>query len=243
MEEKNNISQELLETIERYYNNSMNDDERLVFEKKLQNDSEFKNQVEDIKIMLLGIETQALKEQLDIFHQDLPKAKKPKFKTSIFSHSSLAIAATLVIALGVFWFLSGPSNEKLYAKYFKPDPGLPTTMSSSDDFDFYDAMVNYKHGDYEKAIEKWQVLHEKRADNDTINYFLGLAYMGNEHVSNAIPLLEKVVDTKKPFPFLNEAHYYLGLAYLKNNQTDLAKKSLSLSHLESSKKLLSELKD
>ncbi|WP_111308582.1 tetratricopeptide repeat protein [Confluentibacter sediminis] len=240
MKEKSNISQELLETIECYYNNSMDRDDRIIFEKKLQDSPEFKEQVEDIKTMLLGIETQALKEQLDDFHKEIPLEKN---KIRFLQPLKIAVAAAIIIAFGCFWFFSGSSNQKLYAKYFTPDPGLPTTMSNSDDFEFYDAMVNYKHGDYDKAIQKWQVLYQKQATNDTINYFLGLAYMSHDKIEAAKPFLQKVTETKKPFPFLSEAYYYLGLAYLKEGQIELAKENLGLSNTEQSQKLLNELKN
>ena len=56
----NNITQELLETVERYYNNTMTSAERSEFENKLNNSSSFKTQVEDIKTLILGKYTKAL---------------------------------------------------------------------------------------------------------------------------------------------------------------------------------------
>ena len=72
LNDNSDISQELLETIERYYNDTMTLDERLKFESKLNEDSEFKSQVEDVKTLIIGIENQSLKEQLDVFHEDIP---------------------------------------------------------------------------------------------------------------------------------------------------------------------------
>ena len=223
----------------------MSKNEQIDFENKLQSNPKFKELVKDVKTMLIGIETQALKEQLDEFHKDLknPTLKKPSSKNRLLQWVRYAAAAILVVGLAGYLFFGKPSNEKLYVKYFKPDPGLPTTMSTDGNFEFYDAMVYYKHGDYDKAIKKWQALYAKQSNNDTINYFLGLAYMSNKSIKEAIPLLKKVVKTQKSFPFLNEAHYYLGLAYLKEGQLDLAKENLSLSSTEPSKRLLSELKN
>jgi hypothetical protein len=178
-----NISQELLESVERYFNNTMPADERKTFEAQLQSDTDFKAQVADIKTLLLGIETQALKEQLDIFHNELPKTStiiKPEPKVHFLNLKKIAIAAILIVSLGAFWWFSGSTNSKLYANYFTPDPGLPTTMGTTDNYAFFDAMVNYKQGDYKTAISKWKKLELNEPKNDTINYFLGVAYLADK---------------------------------------------------------------
>lgn len=222
----------------------MNTRELNDFNQLLELDKDFNTKVEDVKTMLLGIENQSLKEQLDEFHKDIPKTKvkKPKDnKVRYLYYSKFAAAAAVIIAIGSIWFFSTPQNEKLYANYFKPDPGLPTTMSSTDNFDFYDAMVKYKHGDYNIAIDRWKVLSEQNPDNDTLNYFLGVAYMANKNTSEAIPFLERSVEAPDEFVFLNDSYYFLGLAYLKEGNIELAKKNLSLSQVDASKLILSKL--
>lgn len=240
MKDNSNISQDLLETIERYYNDSIASGERVVFEKKLQNDPEFKTQVEDIKTLLLGIETQALKEQLNDFHKDIKKTEK-NTKVRFLTFRKFA-AAAIIIAFGSFLFFNKPANEKLYAKYFKPDPGLPTTMSNTEDFKFYDAMVNYKRGDYTLAIEKWESLLSHKPQNDTLNYFVGVAYLADKNEKTSIPYLEKTVQQTNSV-FKNEAFYYLGLAYLKVDNIQLAKENFIQSTINNSEDIISELND
>lgn len=244
MKDSNDISQELLEAIERYINGTMDAKELKDFNEYLKIDATFKTQVEDIKTMLLGIETQSLKEQLDVFHETIEDTKTQKNKIQkvrFLNYSKIAAAAAIIIAVGSIWFFSTSPNHRLYATYFKPDPGLPTTMSSStDNFDFYDAMVHYKHGNYKLAIDKWKVLSEKKPDNDTINYFLGVAHMANKDKTDAIPFLVRAVDDPN-FALINDAYYYLALAYLNVDNVVLAKKHLNLSNTDNSKKLLEEL--
>lgn len=214
------------------------------FNQLLELDNDFKIKVEDVKTMLTGIEIQSLKEKLDEFHEDIPQSeiKKPNTnKVRSLNLSKIAIAAALVIAFGSIWFFNTPKNEKLYSNYFKPDPGLPTTMSATNNFDFYDAMVKYKHGDYEEAIDKWKVLQEKKPENDTLNYFLGVAHLANKNVSDAIPFLERSIDAEDNFVFLDDAYLYLGLAYLKEGNMELAKKHLNTSETAVARKIISEL--
>lgn len=244
MTPKNNISQELLETIERYINKNLTSQENNEFKKKLL-DPEFKAQFEDIKTLVFGIETQSLKEQLDEFHKEIPKTLTPKKETTkvwFLQFGKIAAAAAIIIALGSFWYFGGGSNKKLYNKHFSPDPGLPTVMSETANFEFYDAMVNYKQGDYNTAISKWEKLLENKPKNDTLNYFLGVAHLANKNEESAINHLHNVTQNSNT-NFKNEAHYYLGLAYLKSDNVELAKKNLNFSTIDNSKKILLELND
>lgn len=237
------ISPALLESVEQYLNQTMDADRLEAFESKLKNNSEFKAQVDDIKTMLLGIEAQTLKEKLDDFHKEIKPQTHNAPKSKFLSFGKFAAAAAIIIAIGSIWFFSTSTNQKLYTKHFKPDPGLPTTMSSTDNFEFYDAMVNYKRGDYKIAINKWQTLLEKKPENDTINYFLGVAHLANKNEIEAIPFLERSVKHQNTFPLIQDAYYYLGLAYLKENNIQLAKKYLKLSNTEASNKIILELND
>jgi len=215
-----NISQELLETVEHYLNNRMSDDELEKFENKFNNDKAFKSQVEDIKTLLLGIESQSLKEKLEVFHDDIPDkiVARNSSKVRYLQFIKIAAAAAIIIALGSLWFLNQNPNAKLYTDYFSPDPGLATIMSSNSNFKFYDAMVNYKQGDYKTAISKWTTLLETKSQNDTLNYFLGVAHLANKQEIEAIPYLEKVT-TNIESHFKNDAYYYLGLAFCLNLTT------------------------
>lgn len=234
------------EHIEKYLNNNLDAKEEEQFKLRLQTDTEFQSKVEEIKTILTGIETQALKEQLNLFHEDFEKdtvnTKIKNPKVHALNWKRLLVAAVIIIAAGSFWFLTGNTNERLYAKYFSPDPGLPTTMSNSDNYEFYEAMVTYKQGDYHTAITKWEALQRSKPNNDTLNYFIGVAYLANENETNAILYLEKVIKNPE-FVFVNDANFYLGLAYLKTKNIEKAKARLQNSTGDNSKALLSELND
>lgn len=242
-----NTSQEEFENIENYLNGSLESSELQDFEYKLKNDTDFKSKVEDIEMTLLGIETQALKEQLNVFHEDISTTtnldETEETKVYTLNWRRLLVAATLIIAAGSFWLVNGNSpNERLYANYFSPDPGLPTTMSSTDKYEFYEAMVNYKQGDYKTAISKWEILQKTEPNNDTLNYFIGVAHLANKNEKSAISFLEKVTKDSE-FALVDDAYYYLGLAYLKSENVDKAKANLQNSTIDNSKALLSELED
>ncbi len=240
-----NITQEVFERIESYLNNTMSQEVFSNFEEQLKNDSTLQKQVTDYKLIFEAVETQSLKEQLNEFHKSVSEIETPITKTPkvrSLQLRKLAIAASLIIAAGYFLFFNNSTNEKLYAKYFTPDPGLATTMSSNTNFEFYDAMVNYKQGEYKTAITKWEVLLQNKPKNDTLNYFLGVAYLANDNENFAIKHLE-IVTNNFNTNFKNDANYYLGLAHLKADNVELAKKNLTFSTIDNSKALLKELND
>lgn len=240
MKNNNKISQDFLETVEQYYNNTLPNENRIIFEEKLQNDAEFKTQVEDLKMLFLGIESQSLKEQIDLFHEEIPQIKKTT-KVRFLQFAKMGIAAAIIIAIGLFWMHNNPTNEQIYANHFTPDPGLPTTMSTTANYTFCDGMVNYKQGNYKSAIAKWSALEQKSPDNDTLQYFLGVAYLAENNTKKAIPYLKTTVKNAKSL-FFEDATFYLGLAYLKEDNVSEARKTLEKSTSEKNKIVLDALK-
>ncbi|WP_412560112.1 tetratricopeptide repeat protein [Winogradskyella sp. MIT101101] len=240
----NDISQEEFESIEAYLNGQLSDEDVMVFENRLKNEEGFASKVEDIKTILTGLETQVMKEQLDEFHDEMPNSQEdiitnePKVKSLHWKR--IAVAAVLIIGLGSFWLFNGNSNDRLYSNYFTPDPGLPTTMSSTANYEFYEAMVDYKQGDYNTAGQKWKVLLEAKPKSDTLNYFIGSALMADDKTNEAINHLKTVTESNDG-AFKNEAYYYLGLAYLKSGNTDAAISALKKTNLPKAKDLLKKL--
>lgn len=246
MEEKNTISQELLETIERYLNHTMDTDELTSFEKQLKENSVLRQQVDDTEILFSGIKKAVLKNKLDTIHSDLGQKKaSEKVETKVFklNFKALSIAASVLFLLGGFWFFNQqPNNEKLFNKYFEPDRGLATTMSGTDNYSFDDAMVDYKNTKYDLAIEKWEVLLKSKPENDTLNYFIGVAQLANKNENQAIIHLNKVI-TDNQSEFTNDAYYYVGLAYLKADNTVAAIENLKKNNSPGSDRIISELSD
>jgi tetratricopeptide (TPR) repeat protein len=238
-----NISQEEFEKLESYAMGTMDSSNTDLFEAELETNSELKNQLQEVRALIIGIESAVLKDKLNDFHEELNPVHN-LVSSPVNSRRILkwAAAAIFIVAVGFLWMLnSGSENEKLFAKHFKPDPGLPTTMSSNSNFSFYDGMVDYKRGDYTSAIQKWEdLVATEQSPSDTLNYFLGVAYLANKNAPNAIHYLEATLQQDKSM-FQKETYFYLGLAFLKQNEMESAKHYLGLSGLEASEAILSKL--
>lgn len=216
------ISQEQQEEFERFLMQRMNGAEETTFTKKLENNASLKKQFKQFKTLFKAIEEEALRRQMEKFHEGVEQ--KGMAKKSNFSKYRIAAGVAILISVGI-WFFNRPSeNERLFQEYFTPDPGLPTVMGSDNNFKFYEAMVDYKQGNYDVAIAKWQKLLEKKPENDTLNYFLGAAYLANKQHDKSIMFLKKVANSNNYFS--NDAKKYLGLIFVKQNKIEQAKQLL-----------------
>ena len=126
MKEKQSITKEEFEIIEKYINNAMTAEEQKAFIDKISSDPSLQQKVNEVRTLIDGVEASALKNKLDDFHKELPqthskvlnKAKliqKPK-RSKIHLY---AIAAVLVVVFGILWFFnSADSNQRLFAEHF-----------------------------------------------------------------------------------------------------------------------------
>jgi predicted Zn-dependent protease len=239
------ISQEQQELFERYLMGEMPVAEQLSLNSRLVDDDDLRKSLEEFRALFETVEEDGLRSKLEDIHQSIELEKDTtvrKLNTSKFQFNyRIAASIAILLVIGGFWFFNRQNpNEKLFNDYYSPDPGLPTVMGSNDNYDFYEAMVDYKQGKYDVAIEKWKKLLSSKPENDTLNYFLGSAYLaiGNEKQSiHHLRLTSKV----KSSIFANEVYLFLGMAYLKNSELELAKQNLNLSDEDKAKELLKAL--
>src|SRR5690606_34514175 len=105
---------------------------------------------------------------------------------------AMAASVLALVAITVWTFNKTDPQEKIFAEYAEYDPGLPIPMSTSANYNFFDAMVDYKNEMYEKAISKWTVLLLEDPENDTLNYYIGSAHFVLQDYEKAIPYFTKV---------------------------------------------------
>lgn len=242
-----NISQQELETFEQFISKQMNVEEKAAFTKKLGSDIALQHKLQTVKLLLVGIKEAALEKKLEEFHNDLTCLKKNRIQTSTknFTLKRWWIAASVLVIIGLSWLLflnRDTTEEKLFASYFQPEPGLISPMSVSDNYLFHRAMVDYKVGDYDAALKTWENLLASKPENDTLNYFVGSAYLMKEKEEMAIAHFEKVI-AKENSAFKNDALWYTGLALLKLNKKTQALDFIEKTEHENKVALLRELQN
>lgn len=234
---KNHIDQILFEEIEAYLLQTMGQAERSGFEQRMASDPELQQEVQLQRQLLAIVEVGSFTQP------ELASGTPVKSLTIAKSRFKpwLAAAAVLVLVAAV-WFLYQPSNnpQTLANHYFQPDPGLPVTMSSTHQYQFYDGMVSYKEADYEKALSIWKEL-STTAPSDTLQYYMGLAQLNHDQYTEAIKQLQPLAQGSGNWK--HKAAWYLSIAYLRLNKVPEAIKWLqTIPNNNEAKELLNQLK-
>lgn len=240
-----NISEEELSLIESYLFNNLPPHEQASFSSRLLNDTDLQAKVEEIRLLMLGVNEAVLQDKLNAFHHELPAHVKnrPPSKITLLNRWLVAAAVIIVIAVGSWLLLNrSTTEEKIFTAYYKPDPGMITAMSTSDNYTFDRAMIDYKTGNYDSAIKAWESLLALEPGNDTLNYFIGSSYLALNKNEKAIPHLQKVITVSNSY-FLKDAYWYLGLLLLKEGKRAEAVSLIKKSEHEKSGELLLKLKN
>ena len=133
-----------------------------------------------------------------------------------------AVAAVLVVFFGIFWMMKIKStSEKIFAESFNPDVGLPLKMDITNAHAFYEGMLDYKQENYKDAIEKWEVLLKTKPENDTLNYFIGVAHLALGNAPKSLVYLEHQERFHQGI-FKEDAAWYAALAKIKEGKFEEA---------------------
>ena len=241
------LTPEEFEIFEKYLSNEMSSRDREEFSKKLEGDPDLQQKLHSVKLLLTGIQEPALKENLDQYHNDLQllKGNRSTSSAKVFSIKKWLVAASIIFIAGIaalLYFTAPDPGERLFSQYFKPDPGLINSMGVSDNYTFDRAMIDYKTGDYGKAVLAWEKLLKTNEANDTLNYFLGSANLSLDKNDKAISYFSIVLSDPNSV-FFKEANWYTGLALLKKNKKKEAIPFIEKSEHPNKEELLKSLKD
>ncbi len=216
------ISQEELEAIEQYIRQEMPVEEKGAFTKRLATDPEFQNKFDTVRLLLVGVQEASLKSRMEAFHTDLHSSTKNTIRSSgkMASIKRWLVAASIILiaALGSLFYLNQETREeKIFDTYYQPDPGLISAMSVTGNYLFDRAMIDYKTGKYDAALKTWENMLVSKPGNDTLNYFIGSAYLAKEMNELALTHFQKVITNPDSY-FLDDAYWYIGLVLLKENK-------------------------
>ncbi|RYY57560.1 MAG: hypothetical protein EOO09_02180 [Chitinophagaceae bacterium] len=246
MDQYPDISPEVLERIERYLTLRMEPGETAAFESELDTDPVLRAQTAEIRLLITGIREVSVAEQMKGFHAGLQAGKQEEqAPPRIGGLKRWLVAASVIAVVGIgTWFAlgRGPQQNGIYASYYEKDPGLLSAMgSTSDNYDFDRAMIDYKKGDHAAAIKTWELLVKSSPANDTLNYFLGSAWLAQGDAPKALSYFNKVISTGKSV-FLDDTYWYAGLALIREDRKAEAVPLIEKSKREEKGELLQKLR-
>lgn len=231
--------------IEQYLLKEMSEEQMQSFAKRLDSDQELHEKIHTVRLVIAGIQENQLVRELENFHDGMKiPSKNITTKKNLFNLKNILLAASVIIiaSMGIFLFYYMPGKEeRLYTEFYKPDTGLISSMSSSDEYVFDRAMIDYKTGNYDAAIHSWDSLLTEKPGNDTLQFFIASAYLAMDHYNKAIAHFKEVVSQTNS-NFFEDANWYLGLAFLKVDKKDKAIPFIEKSNHPQKDKLLDKLR-
>jgi len=212
MDQKDILAQE----VDRYLQGEMKKNERVVFEKRLTEDEEARNEVALQKLIIKGVRKEQLKriiqkEEEAIKGEKITQAKRIRKWISI---SSLAIAASLS---GFFYlgYLNNCSNlaDRYYVAYANiyelPSRGGETLHPTQADSLFFTALKQLEEGHNRSAAKQLAILQIRQTElhavtENAVKWYLSLAYLKSGKKEKAKELLKQLVE-KPSGEFYSEA--------------------------------------
>ncbi|MCF8229648.1 MAG: tetratricopeptide repeat protein [Bacteroidales bacterium] len=207
--------------IEKYLAGDLNEREKAEFEKKLDENPEFKKFFDHYKNIKKTIDYKDRVEFLSkleeveskYFKKRSDKKNKPGNKGLFFS---LAAVTLLLISTGLYLvFKEGQkSGQELFNQYFSPlDQFIEFRSKSESESAMIAGIAAYQQGKLDKAIVEFKKAGKNSQQQNLANLYLGITYLGKDKLDKAIPLFERL--TKSQTDLRQSAEWYLGLAYLK----------------------------
>lgn len=216
------------ELTDRYLSGEMKDEERLSFEKMMEEDVALKKEVElhrEINRAVMAVDAESFRDELKSVRNSMKRNRRslPKALYPFVNHKWLA-AASVALLLGLFVLLflhtkRNYSNGQLYAMYFEPyRSGTLERSATASDSLFSVAMYYYNKHNYEKSIA---MLKEYSANNNNENpavmLYLGISYLETGKADSAEEMFDKILKSDNSL-FKEQAGWYLSLTYLKQNK-------------------------
>ncbi|MEZ5038727.1 MAG: tetratricopeptide repeat protein [Saprospiraceae bacterium] len=172
----------------------------------------------------LAIETAGLRDQLtQAFAAPAPKQGIVRGLGSM--RTILAVAASILLLILVYWGVEGRKAPGLYAQFEYTDPGLPVLMSQSKDHQLYDALTYYSEANYEVAATKLEQLKAAGIGSDTTTYYWGASLLYQGKGDAASPALQEIARNPAS-PFQARAEWLLVLAALQQDRLTEARQLL-----------------
>ena len=177
------LSDNDIELIEKYIDNSLSEDESVLFEEKKLSSKEFVEQLEVATISMEFIKSknqEKLKKEIEDIYRSSQEMERKSM--SVKWYLTVAAAAILLIVSTIVWFSSNSqlSNQELFLSYYEPYRATPITRDETSNTSV--AMKYYRSQEYKKALELFL-----KSDTDEItNLYVGNCYLSLGDNKNAI---------------------------------------------------------
>lgn len=219
------------DAIEKYIHGELYGDELISFEKELETNKSFADDVKlhrEIDKFLKNKDVFDLREMLDDIHEkvtseekNISKQKKKGIVRILFSHWQYAAASVLfllAVSVVLFFTLRPSANERLYAQYFKPFDDTPIVRSDDQPAasKMELALIEYNGENFEKAWTMLRGISDGNKTDAKAYFYRGISAIEINNLNDAIASFKNVINNDSSL-YIGEATWYLALCYLKEN--------------------------
>lgn len=213
-----------IEQITDYLDDEMSQEEKALFEAKIEAEPSLRAKMQERKTLLDSIEKSFLKEELGEFYRK--NRKKSLIQKSIIRYGTAA-CVILGVTFLVFQMTNNPSTKN-FADYFTPYKNLAQINRGDQDhillgkgYAFYDLKL------YDSAIYYFKLIEPSKLNplNQTDYFFyLGVSCLALGNTQDMKTSFDRLKTNNR---FQEQVSWYRGLAALKENKTSLAISELS----------------
>ncbi|RZN82061.1 MAG: tetratricopeptide repeat protein [Winogradskyella sp.] len=207
---------------ENYLSKSLSEEEILAFEKKLDSDSEFKKDFETYKELTEFLEHSHgdakatkefetnLKSISNNYFEKQERQVQPLNKSRVFRISQLAIAATVVVFLGLFLFnrFSIPGYEDYSDHYV-----ISLSVRGNVEDVVIKAQNAFNEKNYKDAEVHFSEILKTNLDNTEVKLYKAISQIEQDKFEEADAVLKHIATGKSAYK--NEALWYAALSKLK----------------------------
>ena len=222
--------------VDKYIYGDLDIAEMKQFEQTINTDSNLKKEFllyTDINNAILEEDVMMLRGSFNMIYEEVYETKLEKhtigFPKRKFYYAAASLA--LLIATGsIAYEYNKPAldNNAIYSKYFTPYEVSVTYRSGNEEVDLIliNALEKYENQDYEKAVQLFEKVLEKRSSDIAANLYTGISLMETEKYQKATKSFQTII-THNNNLFIEQAKWYLSLCYIKTNNLKSAEKILN----------------
>lgn len=217
------------EKMDAYLDGQLSREEQETFERQLQSQTALQEQLRLHEQVRQALEAEGRAQlfesldQLDAVAQK-PEKDKPAADGSVrqLPRFLWVAAAVFLLTLGLWWGLSSPNTESLFADYYEAYPNYQSSQSRGEEqtLRFQTAIQAYEANDYKKARYSFEQLPADWQAQPQVQFYLGICYLELQDWAAASTALRKVYEGDK---MQEQATWYLALAELRQDKLEAAK--------------------
>jgi len=222
-----------LEYIESYFQQTLNPEEKIAFEKRCETDEAFAKEVAFYITSRQVLKEELLKEKMQSWKEESPAKEEPAPLISLTKKSGVvrwiiyAAAACLLLFASVYLVETQTSPKKYASNYVKSNYStLSQTMDASHD-SLQLGIAAYNNKDYNRALQLFTSVQQTDAQNSDAKKYAGLAYLQQHNYDKAIEQFDALSNMKL---FSNPGDFLNAVSLLERNSPGDKEESKKLLH-------------